>query len=543
MSQIPVGVVSADVIEHFAPPAKHPLHARESVGWTKDETAIEPSRSSFAGPLPKFPVRSSQQQLLNTVIPLVIIDCLAILLSISIATTLLVAIGVPAHSRMWVQAIAVLIAYVGIGQLLGLFPGTMMSPVLEVRQLVRSSTMAFLLILLSNRLVANLSLGEAIVGLACTAVAAVVLPLARSLGRYHLGRCAWWGERGLIIGSGSRARAIYSYYRRAAGRGFRPIGVIDLQRPQSDEPGNHQAEPTDTFATSHFAATNSDVPLLGTLQDVGQLSVNYDLRWGVVAPANGEEIQMDDVMRCCSRIGNLIVLPSPLLIPSLWSHSKDCAGVLGVHITDHLRRPFARLFKLFADTIIAALALLLLSPLIALFVVLIKKNSPGPAFYGHTRIGRGGRRFKAWKLRTMVVNADRVLDDYLESNPDARHEWIEDQKLKNDPRIIPGIGGFLRKSSLDELPQLWNVLVGEMSLVGPRPIVQSEVARYGDMYSFYLRVTPGITGLWQVSGRNDTSYNQRVHLDCYYVTNWSIWLDAYIALRTVRTLLMREGAY
>jgi len=184
----------------------------------------------------------------------------------------------------------------------------------------------------------------------------------------------------------------------------------------------------------------------------------------------------------------------------------------------------------------------LISPLLAAIAILIKMNSPGPVFFGQQRIGQGGRRFIAWKFRSMVVDADRVLKEYLAKRPDLREEWERDQKLKNDPRVTR-VGRILRKLSLDELPQLWNVIKGEMSLVGPRPIVQDELAKYGDKGTFYLKVKPGMTGLWQVSGRNDISYKERVELDVYYVRNWSVWLDLYILARTVWVVLFGKGAY
>lgn len=142
----------------------------------------------------------------------------------------------------------------------------------------------------------------------------------------------------------------------------------------------------------------------------------------------------------------------------------------------------------------------------------------------------------------MFQNADQVLSVHLESNPALREEWLRDHKLKNDPRVTL-VGRFLRKTSLDELPQLWNVLRGEMSLVGPRPIVSAEVAKYGEYFDDYQAVRPGITGLWQVSGRNNTTYEERVKYDEYYVRNWSIWLDLYILCKTVKTVLLGEGAY
>ena len=153
-----------------------------------------------------------------------------------------------------------------------------------------------------------------------------------------------------------------------------------------------------------------------------------------------------------------------------------------------------------------------------------------------------GRRFRAWKFRTMHMNADALLQEHLERDPALRAEWEKDHKLKNDPRVT-WIGKILRKTSLDELPQLWNVFCGEMSLVGPRPIVDAEIPKYGDHYDQYEKVPPGITGLWQISGRNNTSYEERVAFDAFYVRNWSPWFDLYILACTVKVVLRGEGAY
>jgi exopolysaccharide biosynthesis polyprenyl glycosylphosphotransferase len=194
------------------------------------------------------------------------------------------------------------------------------------------------------------------------------------------------------------------------------------------------------------------------------------------------------------------------------------------------------------DVLGAGTALVVAAPLMLLVILLIKWQSPGPALYQHERIGRHRRRFKVWKFRTMVCNADRMLNDYLAAHPQYREEWEHEHKLKNDPRITP-IGRWLRKTSIDELPQLWNVLCGEMSLVGPRPIVTAEVAKYDSKIGPYCNVLPGITGMWQISGRNDTTYAQRVELDSYYARNCSLWLDVFILVKTVRVVLLRQGAY
>jgi lipopolysaccharide/colanic/teichoic acid biosynthesis glycosyltransferase len=174
--------------------------------------------------------------------------------------------------------------------------------------------------------------------------------------------------------------------------------------------------------------------------------------------------------------------------------------------------------------------------------VVIRVTSPGPVFFGHDRIGRNRKVFRAWKFRSMHVNADELLEEHLASNPEAREEWAKDQKLKDDPRLTL-VGRFLRRTSLDELPQLWNVICGDMSLVGPRPIVEGEVGKYGTEFERYMSVPPGITGLWQVSGRNNTTYEERIQLDATYVENWSLALDAYILGRTFEAVFTGEGAY
>ncbi|MFG0262410.1 MAG: sugar transferase, partial [Novipirellula sp. JB048] len=161
----------------------------------------------------------------------------------------------------------------------------------------------------------------------------------------------------------------------------------------------------------------------------------------------------------------------------------------------------------------------------------------------HTRIGQHGQVFEAWKFRTMVEDGDQVLAQHLKENPAAKAEWERDQKLRNDPRVIQGIGNFLRKWSLDELPQLWNVLVGQMSLVGPRPIVHSEIPKYAEAYYCYSSMLPGITGLWQVSGRNNTTYETRVRLDEHYAHNWSPWLDVWVLAKTPTVVINRDGAF
>ncbi|MGI4955406.1 MAG: undecaprenyl-phosphate galactose phosphotransferase WbaP [Janthinobacterium lividum] len=199
-----------------------------------------------------------------------------------------------------------------------------------------------------------------------------------------------------------------------------------------------------------------------------------------------------------------------------------------------------RAVKVTFDVFVAAMLLLFMSPIFLVIMLLVRADG-GPALFSHTRIGVNGRRFGCLKFRSMVVDSEARLQALLESDPAARAEWQSKQKLRSDPRITR-IGKFLRQTSLDELPQLLNILRLDMSLVGPRPIVESEMVHYGQNISYYFEARPGVTGLWQVSGRSDTSYEERVRLDTWYVKNWTLWHDLTILVRTVPAVLMRHGA-
>ncbi|WP_139541478.1 exopolysaccharide biosynthesis polyprenyl glycosylphosphotransferase, partial [Escherichia coli] len=201
----------------------------------------------------------------------------------------------------------------------------------------------------------------------------------------------------------------------------------------------------------------------------------------------------------------------------------------------------SRALKRAFDIVGSLSIIIVLSPVLLYISQKVKKDG-GSAIYGHERVGKGGKPFKCLKFRSMVVNSKEVLERLLENDPKAKAEWDATFKLKDDPRITK-IGQFLRRTSLDELPQLFNVLKGEMSLVGPRPIITAELERYNDEVDYYLLSKPGMTGLWQVSGRSDVDYDTRVYLDAWYVKNWSMWNDIAILFKTIGVVLKKDGAY
>lgn len=194
------------------------------------------------------------------------------------------------------------------------------------------------------------------------------------------------------------------------------------------------------------------------------------------------------------------------------------------------------------DAAVAAVALVVLSPILLALAAAVKATSPGPVFYGHARVGWNGQAFRCLKFRTMVVEADAALERHLANDPAAAEEWAQTRKLKNDPRVTP-IGKTLRRLSLDELPQFINVLRGDMSLVGPRPVVEAELERFGADVDKYLAARPGITGPWQVSGRSDVSYEERVRFDGDYVEDWSLQRDILIMIMTVPAVVRARGSY
>jgi undecaprenyl-phosphate galactose phosphotransferase len=269
----------------------------------------------------------------------------------------------------------------------------------------------------------------------------------------------------------------------------------------------------------------------------------HEVGFVVVALGNGDGAKERAVVSALSRARVLFALvPTFDGLPVLgfsqqYFFSHD---IMLLVCRNNLARPFSRLLKMVFDQIVAAVLLVLLSPLFLVIASLVRADG-GPAFFGHRRIGLNGDRFRCLKFRTMVSDADNVLRQLLIKDPAARAEWEATQKLRNDPRIT-AIGRFLRKTSLDELPQLLNVLRGEMSLVGPRPIVDAELPRYGKDIVYYYETRPGMTGLWQVSGRSDASYERRVQLDLWYVKNWTLWHDVTILLKTIPAVLCRDGA-
>jgi Undecaprenyl-phosphate galactose phosphotransferase WbaP len=240
--------------------------------------------------------------------------------------------------------------------------------------------------------------------------------------------------------------------------------------------------------------------------------------------------------------GHLIVIPNLIGMTSLGICAREVGGIIGLEVSQQLLRPSARFAKRSLDLLFAALLSLPVAFVVATAALLIMAEDGGPPFYANERLGRAGRKFKVWKLRSMRVDGDEFLNQYLSTHPMEARQWQTAQKLTNDPRVTR-VGRIIRKTSIDELPQFLNVLTGEMSIVGPRPIQVGQAEMYGPGLRLYKQVRPGITGLWQISGRNRLSFAERAKLDKYVIQNWSVWLDIYILARTAKAVISADGAY
>jgi Undecaprenyl-phosphate galactose phosphotransferase WbaP len=333
---------------------------------------------------------------------------------------------------------------------------------------------------------------------------------------------SWWGLPVVVMGAGRTGLQVVATLRRWPWLGLKPVALAD-DAPASDR--------------------HDGLPVFTGLDQGAAQAAAAGVRHAVLSIPGLPPQRLGPLLdRLAEEFPHVWIAPALPGLAGLVATTREFAQVLVLEVQANLLRPGARFAKRMLDLLLVCAGLPFALAFTAVVTVLIPLTSPGPIFYGQTRLGRDGRHFTAWKFRTMVRDADTVLARWLLDHPDLRAEWERDHKLRNDPRVT-WVGRFLRKTSLDELPQLWNILAGEMSLVGPRPIVDAEVPKYGEQFALYRKVRPGLTGLWQVSGRNDTTYEERVALDTYYVRNWSVWLDIHIILRTVRVVVLGSGAY
>ena len=404
----------------------------------------------------------------------------------------------------------------------GLYPGYGLTGVERLRRRVYTVALVFALLLAWDYAVLKADPSRGVLMLTFL-FAAVLGPMVEALVRSGLRLAGLWGEPVVVLGAATTGRMVTRVLQREPELGFVPIAVYD------DDP--------DTWTREV-----SGVPVLGPLSRAKKLS--KVCRTALIAMPGMEARK---TAHLCHRLPfpKVISIPDLVGLSSLWVSSRDLGGVVGLEVKKNLFPRRNWMVKRVLDYIIGVHLFVASLPLLAVFAVWIKIVSPdGPVLFRQPRVGFGGKTFGVWKLRTMYPDADERLQACLESDPEKFEQWKRFCKLKDDPRVLPGVGKLLRRTSLDELPQLWNVLVGEMSLVGPRPFPHYHLARFRPQFRTIRRsVLPGLTGLWQVSGRSESDVSVQEVMDTYYIRNWSPWLDVYLLVRTIGAVIVGRGAY
>ena len=461
----------------------------------------------------------------RTTLPLLLVDAIAVLLSVLAARIATGFFTTDAMEQSIFQSrlfsIAIVLFTLAVQHIHGLYPAVGLGHSIEFRRILRTCLIVSLATGMSLLASPSLSVLAVFSYLVFMVMLAAVLPMFRAGARSILGRYSWWTQSVLVVGDGAKAEEVFKNLTNSRQEGLSPIGI-------AYDPSSHWGG--DTSGAKFY---------LGPTSAIEQILIATRTTRVVIASSGAME---DLHFRHYCNIPHVSLQASWLNHPTEKATLVDRNGSTELHCYQRGLSPSALLAKRCMDLTLILACSPLLIPIFATIAGCVKLSSPGPVFYWQARLGKNGKTFQVWKFRSMVPDADAVLQRYLTLHPELQVEWEVDHKLKNDPRITT-IGMFLRKSSLDELPQLWNVICGEMSLVGPRPIVKEEIVKYGAVYDVYTLVRPGITGLWQISGRNNTTYEQRLKHDRFYVQNWSCMMDLYILYRTAKTAILQEGAY
>lgn len=417
-----------------------------------------------------------------------------------------------------------------------LYPGVGINPAEEIRLVTQHVTTAFVggwmaLTWIQARAIPN---NLAFVILWGFSIACILL--ARWSMRVAATRLGLWGEPVVVMGGGEGMHRIMRYF-----LDRRRLGYVPVMAVLDGKVGHELTVPMPVIGRGNLLKSDAE-----RFSREGIKTLMVDVA------AISDFLQSDESRALYLLFERIILVSDVDWLDGASMHIQDFEGMIGISTRKGVLTPLNAVLKRTLDIVLGSIAAVVLLPALLAAAIWIKLDSPGPVFYDQERRAKNrrrikrpgdhGRRIRLYKYRTMFENADSALHAYLRTHPEAQFEWETTQKLRADPRVTRA-GRFLRRFSIDEMPQLLNVIKGEMSLVGPRPVLPEQVSLYGEEIEAYSGVRPGMTGLWQVSGRNRTTFRERVRLDVYYLQNWSIWLDLYILLRTVWVVLFRDGAY
>ena len=426
---------------------------------------------------------------------------------------------------LYLTLIPIVLIFLLIYKLWGLYPAIGLGPVEELRRLITSTTIVFTAFTAFTFWVRSAEIYSRLVIAFSWVLALLLLPIGRWIMRSVCVKLGLWGEPVAVVGNTGLGTKVIDFLHTKSHLGLRPTLVIE---------DGEQKNPSEcAIPTLILENVDSDVT------EIKRQGIQTVIIIGRQLSKKLNQLILNDQIY---EFKHLILISDLSWIGSMGVTPLEFEGLLGLEIRQNLLNYWEQSLKRIFDIIGSLVLMILGSPFYFLIAVLIRMDSKGNPFYSQERIGQGGEKIRIWKFRTMHLDCNQLLTAYLGDHPAVEDEWQDTHKLKNDPRVTR-VGRILRRFSLDELPQIWNVISGDMSLVGPRPFLEEEMFHYEKGLSLYKRVRPGITGLWQVYGRAELSFSERVRYDEYYIRNWSIWLDIYILGRTVWTVLRSEGAY
>jgi Undecaprenyl-phosphate galactose phosphotransferase WbaP len=457
---------------------------------------------------------------------LIFTDIISLVLSFSIALLLWNSVKKDIIYSHYLVLLPFLLLFIVTFSLMDLYPAIGLSPITESKAIYISTTTVFLILgALSfvGKYSNEFSRGVFFIS---WVFCLLLIPFLRQYCVKLLCKNNLWGDPVCVIGFNIRSQDFIEELMHHPEFGLNPKIIVNFI-----EANNH-------------AGSYCDIPIVNMKHNFKneELGKYSEIRTVIVIPSQEDQRVVNQFLNAGKNSFSRAIIIPERQVGSLWVKPFDINGLFGYEIKQNLLSLPNQFFKRSLDLFV----IILFSPVVLLIslgmALMIKLDSNGPVFFREERIGFDGKTFRVWKFRTMVVDADLLLNNYLHSNSELAQEWETNHKLKNDPRITQ-VGRFLRRWSLDEFPQIMNVLKNEMSLVGPRPIVKDEIHKYGERFDLYKKVKPGMSGLWQISGRNDLSYDTRVDLDEYYVRNYSIWIDFYIIRKTFSALISNKGAY
>lgn len=412
----------------------------------------------------------------------------------------------------------------------GLYPGIMIPPTEQLKKVSTFTFICFFAIVLglfiSDLSNVNFSQKYIIKGSNDIAICiafliaypfvVIFLPGAREIIKRIVSNQKWWGVPSIIYCTDSSADIVINRLLKNRYLGYHPCLIVD--------------------SNAKSTTIVNGIPKCPPSSEVYEIINKYNIKVALICDYQGD---LTKIMSSFRYTINVAKFQNSF---TSTQHIKDIAGIIGFSSTHNLTFKGNLVLKRLLDIGLIVIFTPIWLPIFLIIAILVKCTSKGPIFYGHVRVGKNGKKLKCWKFRSMNINSQEMLEEILRTDPVRRMEWEKERKFTDDPRVTK-FGKLIRKTSLDELPQIINILLGQMSFVGPRPVTEPELEKYGEYRNYVLSVTPGLSGMWQTSGRSDTSYEERIALDTYYIQNWSIWLDIWILIKSVWVVIKGKGAY